>query len=203
MRKYKEDLHANDHILMHQNTSPLSLGDFMAIDELIDKVDREAVVAGDAGDEHKIEVRRFRRDVDFPVDLDPASKGLMEIINSDKMQEFYRDLTGFDNVCIRRAQANLLSEGDYVGIHIDGEGDPKYQGTHIDYKYAVVLHFELDYKGGDTVIYPKSGVKTITLPEYSMFIITGALPHEVKTVESGVRKTLVYFLSDNFGQSKK
>ncbi|MGJ3499910.1 putative iron-regulated protein (plasmid) [Piscirickettsia salmonis] len=203
MIKHKENLQLNDHILMNKRNSPFLLSDFMAIDELIDSVGLEGVVAGDAGDEHKLTVARFRRDIDLPVDLDPSSKDLMKIINSDKMQKFYRELTGFNGVCIRRAQANILRKGDYVGIHIDGVGDPKYQGSHIDYKYAVVLHFGLDYTGGDTVIYPKSGAKNIRLPEYSMFIITGALPHEVEVVESGIRKTLVYFLSDNFGQSKK
>lgn len=181
---------------------PFTRDDLQRIEQLVDDIEYETVDAGDAGDTHKLKVGRFRRDIEVPIDLNPLSANLMAMINSDLLKTFYRQLTHFDNVCIRRAQANHLEKNDFVGLHIDGEGDPQYKGTHKDYKYAVVLHFGLGYEGGDTILYSPQGTRRMRLPEYSMLIITGALPHEVEKVESGVRKTLVYFLSDNFGASK-
>lgn len=196
------DIQLNQYVLFPEDQAPLSLKEFKLVASLLDEIDYEVVRAGDAGDEHALQVGRFRRDIERPVDLHPSSEALCEIIDSPKMQKFYQQVTGFEQVCIRRAQANILESGSYVGLHIDGVGDPKYKGTHADYKYAVVLHFDSIYEGGDTVLHTHTGKLLLKLPNYSMLIITGALPHEVKLVTSGQRRTLVYFLSDNFGLSK-
>ena len=194
----------HEYLLLEDEACPLSKTDMQEIELLAEHIDYETVDDGDAGDRHKVKVGRFRKDVELPTDLTNQSPRLMEIINSPKMQSFYRELTQFDNVCIRRSQVNILDQGDYVGLHIDGVGDPKYKGSHIDYQYALVLHFDVTYEGGDVVVYPENKKKKVrlTLPPYCMYAIIGRLPHEVEVVTKGHRKSLVYFLSDNFGQSK-
>lgn len=188
--------------LFSSENSPFSLKNLQDIEALCAKVKYESIAQGDAGDMHQLKVGRFRRDTTSPIDTSEHCKDLMTIINSEKLKCFYKDITGLDNVCIRRAQSNILNPGNYVGLHIDGKGDPKYNGTHIDYQYAIVLHFQLNYIGGDTLLHTHEGIERIRLPEYSMLIITGSLPHEVEAVVSGARHTLVYFLSDNFGLSR-
>lgn len=195
-------INENQYVLLDVDNSRLTLEEYKSLEMVINKVSYEDVLAGDAGDQHSLKVGRFRRDIEYPVDLSPLSESILKIINNQKMQNFYQEITGFDKVCIRRIQSNILNPGNYVGLHIDGVGDPKFQGTHIDYQFAVVLHFSSEYEGGDTVLLSPSGKVQLKLPAYSMLIITGALPHEVQTVFSGQRRTLVYFLSSNFGKSK-
>lgn len=195
-------LQEDQYVMLDCKQSPLSQSEYKMAEALIDRVTYEDVCSGDAGDKHSLKVGRFRRDVEYPKNINPLSSLMMEVINSKKMQLFYQQFTGFDQVCVRRVQSNILNEGNYVGLHTDGVGDSKYKGTHIDYKYAIVLHFSSCYEGGDTVLYSPGGKVVVALPVYSMLIITGALPHEVRSVRQGQRRTLAYFLSDNFGQSK-
>lgn len=199
----REPIEKNNYLILDLKKTPLSKHDFFDVKNLISQLEYEEVTAGDAGDMHKLKVGRFRRDIEYPKDITPLSTDLMKIIYSDMMIDFYRKITQLENVCIRRSQANIMEHGDYVGVHIDGEGDSKYKGTHKDYKFAVVLHFELNYTGGDTILYTDNEEVRIRLPEYSMLVITGSLPHKVDIVTSGTRVTLAYFLSDNFGLSKK
>jgi predicted 2-oxoglutarate/Fe(II)-dependent dioxygenase YbiX len=198
-----EEIKQKGHILLVGDKCPLTINEFKEIEKITSCIKYERISKGDAGDSHRLQVARFRLDIDEPEDLSPLSTNLMDILNSEKMKLFYRSVTNFDTTCIRRAQSHILGKGDYVGIHIDGEGNSeKYPGSHLDYKYAIVLHFRLTYEGGDTVLYPTGNKKQIALPEYSMLIIPGSLPHEVLPIKEGERKSLAYFLSDNFGPSK-
>jgi predicted 2-oxoglutarate/Fe(II)-dependent dioxygenase YbiX len=203
MRNIATELQEVRFILLNKDESPFTDKEYNLLEDLVDDVPYEKISKGDAGDVHKIQVGRFIRDEKIPVDLHESAIELKKIINSPEKQKFYKNITGFSNVCIRRAQANILNKGDYVGVHIDGEGDAKkYKGTHKDYHYAVIIHFKKNYEGGDSVIHYGDKRVSMELPSYSMNIICGDLPHEIEVIKKGSRKTLVYFLSDNFGQSR-
>jgi predicted 2-oxoglutarate/Fe(II)-dependent dioxygenase YbiX len=187
----------------------LSFDDLCAIERFIDTNEHEYITSGDAGDTHQLNIARFSRDVVSPTPTSVFYDEIMKIVNQDTMQKLYQDLTGFDKVCIRRLQGNIMIEGDYLGIHIDGvrENDAKneYKGSHIDYKFAFVIHFPSNYTGGELLIYPdcdNNKESTVIMHGYDAYIITGDLPHSISHLKSGKRKTLVCFLSDNFSTSR-
>lgn len=200
-----EKIKQEKYLLLKSNDNPLSISDILDAKKLLCEVPYEKISVGDSStdDDHNLLVGRYRRDEKYPMDLHLVSQKLMKIINNVKMQTFYRQITQFKNVCIRRAQANILEKGGYIGLHVDGEGSSDFKTGHKDYKYAVVVHFENNYKGGDTVILFDGGERRVKLPDYSLFILSCDLPHKIDKVTEGTRKTIAYFISDSFGLSQE
>ena len=104
----------------------LSINDFIKIEENLKKFPLEEVTIGDAGEPNKCLVGRLVEDKPGtkPKLLNTnLSKEVLSIIFSEKAKNFIRkeikDFRNAKNLYVRRAQFNLLSEGSFVGQHLD------------------------------------------------------------------------------------
>ena len=174
---------------------PLSGEEWSQIEALLDDVDYEHIVGGDAGEGHSVWVCRFYNDVERPEALHPRSEELSNIIISSKMKAFYKQIIGTDQLCLRRCQANLLYENDYIGVHIDQDSNPDYFAT-------IIFHFDEQYKGGNFITRDQQRGDHSYHPQARAVLVNDcSIPHEVSRVESGKRKTLACFLSKSFADS--
>lgn len=158
----------------------------------------ERVVVGDAGERNDVEVGRFLTDVDRPQRVnEPLASQLLEIVDSPAKADFYRRLLGVETATIRRAQVNIMQDGNYIGYHLDTDSNP-------DYGYSVVLQLGREYAGGEFVAYGEDGPVLDTVPEHRSALITRSdIPHEVKVVRGGRRISLVYFVSASSGDNRR
>jgi hypothetical protein len=184
-------------LLFDQDDIPMEEKDWQQLEEILNTVEYEHVVGGDAGEGHSVWVCRFHNDVDRPAALHEKSVDVSNIVMSQKMKAFYKRFTGTDALCLRRCQANLLHEDDYIGVHKDQDSSPCYFAT-------VVFHFGSQCSGGDFVTHDvKCGDKSYHPQKRSVLVNNCSIPHEVSKVLNGERKTLACFLSKDFGPSNK
>lgn len=184
-------------LLFTQEEVPMEEGEWRQLEKILDEVEYEHVVGGDAGEGHSVQVCRFYNDVERPTALHDRSPDVSHIVMSEKMRSFYKRFTGTDKLCLRRCQANLLNEGDFIGLHKDQDSSPCYFAT-------VVFHFGSQCSGGDFVTYDvKRGEKSYHPSKRSVLVNNCSIPHEVSKVVEGERRTLACFLSKDFGPSHK
>ena len=189
-----QDFDEQGTLLFNKNEIPLSEDEWQQLEALINQVEYQHVVGGDAGEGHSVKVCRFYNDIEKPVALNEKSLDVSEIVMSPKMKNFYRQFTGTDQLCLRRCQANLLHEGDFIGVHKDQDSNPNYFAT-------VVFHFGTDYRGGDFVTHGEFGSRQYHPAARAALVNNCFIPHEVTTVEHGERRTLACFLSKEFDTS--
>ncbi|MDT8451378.1 MAG: 2OG-Fe(II) oxygenase [Gammaproteobacteria bacterium] len=191
----KQEFERQGSLLFNEIELPLTDAEWQRIETLLDEVEYEHIVGGDAGEGHSVRVCRFYNDVDKPVALHAHSKEISRIVMSAKMIAFYKKILGSEELCLRRCQANRLQQGDYIGMHVDQDSNPDYFAT-------VVFHFDATYKGGDFITRDQQrGDHSYSPQRRAVLINDCSIPHEVSTVESGQRKTLACFLSKNFSDS--
>lgn len=167
------------------------------LEELSDALPYEEIIEGDAGDKHTLWVGRFMNDVERPTHLHHSSPEVVELLTSPELIALFKQISGEEQLCIRRCQINLLREGGFVGRHVDQDANP-------DYLLAVILHFSDKYEGGEYVVHSSTcGIQQFKPQAPSILIGRGDVPHEVAKVISGERKTLVFFLSTNFDETKQ
>lgn len=175
---------------------PLADEEWQQLETLLQGLDYDHVVGGDAAESHSVQVCRFFNDVKNPEALHVRSEQINNLVMSPKMRRFYRRFTGSENLCLRRCQANLMQTGDYIGVHKDQDSNPDYIAT-------VVFHFADDYCGGDFVTHDShSGEQHFHPPAHTVLVNNCTIPHEVAPVEQGSRLTLACFLSTEFGPSR-
>lgn len=116
-------------------------------------------------------------------------EGLMDIIGSSKMLNFYREIAHNDQLIIDRCQAHLYKENDFISRHIDRES---YSG----YLYSILLAISEDFTGGEIILYRENTTDKFAIPYQSMLFADCNVPHEVLPVKSGVRKTIALFLME-------
>ena len=176
---------------------PLDADAWQTLRALVEKVNYEKVVGGDTGDQHSVWVGRFINDVEQPQALSEHTQALLDIIMSDSMQNWYQQFMDCaEPLCLRRCQANKMLPGDFIGYHID-------QDTTPDYDVTFIYQLDDQYQGGQFVVHhPAHGSESFHGPCNSIMVNRGDLPHEVKPVLSGCRRTLACFLSRNFGATR-
>ena len=183
-------------LLFNEVELPLTQEEWRHIESLLDDVEYEHIVGGDAGEGHSVRVCRFYNDVDKPVALHSRSEEISNIVMSSKMKAFYKQILGTADLCMRRCQANLLHEGDYIGVHVDQDSNPDYFAT-------VVFHFDSEYRGGAFITRDlQRGDHSYSPYKRAVLVNDCSIPHEVSRVESGERKTLACFMSKNFADSQ-
>ena len=193
----KEELERTGALIFDKDDVPLDETQWQTLELLAGQSDYEHVIGGDAGEGHSVYVSRFVNDVVTPIDLLPQASAVKEIVMSDVMLSFYQDFIGNKPLCLRRCQANLLKNHDFIGGHID-------QHSNADYIASVVFHFNSDYEGGDFVSQPKTDGELKFHPKpHSVVVNRGDVWHEVEPVVSGERRTLACFLSGQFGKSRR
>jgi Rps23 Pro-64 3,4-dihydroxylase Tpa1-like proline 4-hydroxylase len=183
--------------LMYARTEiPLADEEWQQLEALLQGLDYDHVVAGDAEESHSVQVCRFFNDVEKPEALHARSAQIQALVMSPKMRRFYRRFTGNEQLCLRRCQVNLMQAGDFIGVHKDQDSNPDYIAT-------VVFHFADDYRGGDFVTHnSRCGAWHFHPRAHTMLVNNCTIPHEVAPVEQGNRLTLACFLSTEFGPSR-
>lgn len=198
---YQETLRRDGSVQLDLGANPFDEATWEEIDFLTspEQVAYERIAIGDAGEKNFTDVARFMVDIDQPTRVVSAgSERLMELLDNPRMMGIYQELTGLEGpLCIRRCQVNILHDGGFVGLHLDTDSNP-------DYQHPVILQMGSKYTGGDYVVHPpNSEAKVYKLPRYSMLVSSCWLPHEVTTVTSGERKSLVFFLSQYAGPNRR
>jgi hypothetical protein len=187
------DLEQQATLLFDKDEIPFSEQEWQQLSELLADSDYEHIIGGDANESHSVWVSRYFNDVETPEALNAQSRDIEAIVMSPKMRAFYQRFTGTDRLCLRRCQANLLQEGDYIGEHKDQDSSPDYLAT-------IVYHFSDDYTGG----YFQTSSKHSYKPHAHMALVNNcSVPHQVTPVESGKRLTLACFLSTSFAPNMK
>ncbi|MDO9167023.1 MAG: 2OG-Fe(II) oxygenase [Rhodoferax sp.] len=168
------------------------------LEQAIRSMTYEPVILGDAGEINNLDVARFMTDVQDMKVVDEVSTAiLMDIVATKALQVFYRKITGFDQIFIRRAQVNRMRRGSFIGEHVDRDSNPNYAA-------AVVLQFGRNFSGGDFVVRGEDGAEHPISPTYRSVVITRCdVPHRVATVTHGERTSLVYFLADHSGPNDR
>jgi len=158
----------------------------------------ETVHIGDAGEPNLVEVGRLMTDVEKPEIANAIlSQPMLDILSAPSRMALFSDLTDIENLFVRRAQINKMRDGSFIGRHIDQDSNP-------DYGISIVLQFGQEFSGGDFVIQLPDGQSTSITPSFRSVTITRCdYAHEVKRVKSGVRTSLVYFVSDYGGENRR
>jgi hypothetical protein len=158
----------------------------------------EEVQIGDAGEPNLVEVGRLMTDVERPkVVNDAVSRAMLGILGAPDKMELYATIIDAEQVYLRRAQINKMHAGSFIGTHVDQDSNP-------DYSIAIVLQMGSAFEGGDFVVHKPGDERFRVHPHYRSVIISRCdFAHEVEKIESGVRKSLVYFVAAHAGDNRR
>ncbi len=196
LSNYKKTLKRDGTVLIDGISSFFEESDFNLLEELLNKLPKEFVTIGDAGEKNSVTVSRIMTDVDKPKIVNSKiSKKILSILNRKYLKKL-KYITGKNKIFIRRAQLNIMGKNSFVGYHLDTDSNP-------DYLYAVVLQFGTDFKGGEYRVH-KNNKYTDYMPNLKSVIISDCnLPHEVRKVKKGKRSSFVFFLSSHKNKNKR
>ena len=181
--------------------NPLSPLDFNNLKKYCNKVEKEFISIGDAGEKNHLLVGRFMTDKKKPeIVKNNYSKKVISILKKKKIIEFIKKIIKTKRqVYLRRIQFNQIEKNCFVGYHLDVDSNP-------DYQVACVVQLGSKFTGGIYRVYQKKNKKKYYdyPPTEGSLIISNCLyPHEVTPVKSGKRGSLVFFISFNKGKNKR
>lgn len=193
----KSDYVTNGTIMLEDNNI-FSTVELQDLEELADQLPFEHIEIGDAEEPNFLEVGRLITDIDEPkfVNEDISNK-VFSIVSSEKKMEFYKFLLDEPDLFIRRMQYNVMGKNCFVGLHLDTDSNP-------DYLVAVVVQLGGNFDGGEYVVYG-GGIppRSLSPTRFSVIFSNCKYEHEVKKIKSGLRKSLVFFLSTNNGKNRR
>ena len=179
--------------------NPFSNDDFKNLFEYCEKVEKEFIEIGDAGENNNLMVGRFMTDKNKPEIVDnPYSKKLLKILGKRSLVNLIKNILNLKNeFYLRRVQYNQINKGNFVGYHLDTDSNP-------DYLAACVLQLGKNFEGGIYRVFQKDKSYNDFHPTEGSLIISNCnYPHEVTRVISGERKSLVFFISNHYGDNKR
>jgi hypothetical protein len=185
-------------IMLMNDKNIFSDSELSSLERISDSLPFEHIELGDAAEPNFLEVGRLMTDVDKPTLVNkPLSEEALEIVSSNRVMEFYKFLLNKSDLYIRRMQYNVMGEDCFVGLHLDTDSNP-------DYLVAVVIQLGDNFEGGDYVVYG-GGLppRSFHPPRFSVIVSDCRFEHEVTKIISGLRKSLVFFLSSNNGNNKR
>jgi hypothetical protein len=194
----KEKYINNGTIMLSEKNNIFSTDELKNLENLADQLDFEHIEIGDASELNYLEVGRLMTDIDAPKLVNSSiSTKVIDIVSSMKKMEFYKFLLDKPNLYIRRMQYNVMGKGCFVGLHLDTDSNP-------DYLVAVVIQLGGNFKGGDYVVYGGDiPPRSFSPSRFSTIFSDCRYEHEVTKVKSGLRKSLVFFLSTDNGKNKR
>mgnify|MGYP001185595467 CR=1 FL=1 len=183
------------------SNNPLSVNDFNNLKNYCHKVEKEFITIGDAGEKNHLLVGRFMTDKKKPeIVKNKYSKKIISILKKKKITDFIKKIIRTKRrVYLRRIQFNQIEKNCFVGYHLDVDSNP-------DYQVACVIQLGSKFTGGIYRVYQKNNKrKYYDYPptEGSLIVSNCLYPHEVTTVKSGKRGSLVFFISFNKGLNKR
>ena len=127
---YKNNYDKKGTILIKKNSSinPLDENDINLLNLYCEKVEKEYVSIGDAGESNNLLVGRFMTDVDKPLIVDnPYSNGVVKVLSQEKVKIFLKKILNIDDkIFLRRIQFNQIDKNCFVGYHLDTDSNPDY-----------------------------------------------------------------------------
>ncbi len=198
---YKKKYQENGTIMIPftEEINPINQEDFNHLLSYCEKVDKEFIEIGDAGETNNLMVGRFMTDKEKPIIVNNNfSLKLLEILNKDVVINLIKEILNLKNkIYYRRVQYNQINENNFVGYHLDTDSNP-------DYIAACVIQLGDDFDGGKYRVYQKDKSYRDFCPKKGSFIISNCnFPHEVTKVTKGQRKSLVFFISEHFGKNRR
>ena len=108
--------------------NPLNKKDFENLFKYCEKVDKEFVEIGDAGESNNLLVGRFMTDKIKPeVEKNIYSEKVIKILSKDKFKKIIESTLNLNKYFyIRRVQYNQINKGNFVGYHLDIDSNPNY-----------------------------------------------------------------------------
>ena len=197
-KEEKSNYLLNGTIMLEEKNNIFSESELQNLQQFADQLPFEHIEIGDANEPNFLEVGRLITDIDKPrLVNDLISKQVIDIVGSDERMEFYKFLLDKPDLHIRRMQYNVMGEGCFVGLHLDTDSNP-------DYLVAVVVQLGGDFKGGEYVVYG-GGIppRSFSPPRFSVIFSDCGYEHEVTKIKTGLRKSLVFFLSTNDGKNAR
>ena len=194
----KLSYYKNGTIMLEEKNNIFSEIELQKLENLADELPFEHIEIGDADEPNFLEVGRLITDIEEPKLVnDLISNQVIDIIGSDERMEFYKFLLDKPELYIRRMQYNVMGEGCFVGLHLDTDSNP-------DYLVAVVVQLGGNFKGGEYVVYGGDiPPRSFSPPRFSVIFSDCRYEHEVTKITSGLRKSLVFFLSTNGGKNMR
>lgn len=186
-------------IPFNEKISPFTDEDFQNLFEYCEKVEKEFIEVGDAGEDNNLMVGRFMTDKAKPeVVENPYSQKLLKILRKNNLIDLVKKILNISNeIHLRRVQFNQINKGNFVGYHLDTDSNP-------DYLAACVLQLGDNFEGGIYRVFQEDKSYNDFNPTKGSLIISNCnYPHEVTKVTSGERKSLVFFISNHFGDNKR
>tara|TARA_Y100000589_G_C27143005_1_gene625568 strand:- start:595 stop:1206 length:612 start_codon:yes stop_codon:yes gene_type:complete len=185
----------------------ISADNVQNIENLLKRFPLEDITIGDAGEINRCQVGRLIEDRpgESPAQLNVnLSTPVLDYFRTPAAMSFFSQyFSGNKDLTIRRSQFNLLHQHSFVGKHLDVDSNP-------DYQIAAVLQLGSKFTGGDFIVYEspvldseKSATQVVS-PDYGSLTISKCNhPHEVSSVLSGTRTSLVCFISDYSGPNRR
>ena len=155
-------------------------------------VPKERIRVGDVGEQNNLDVGRFMEDKKDALPVfrnDPLGKNVVDILIGKRAGELFRQVMGGD-FYVRRCQSNVLTEGSFIGKHIDTY-------SNLRYRYSCVIQFGEDYEGGEFFIEHDEREHRIKTGYADFLVNRCEIPHGVDQVKKGNRTSLVFFLSED------
>lgn len=163
--------------------------DLRFIEDACRDVEKEQITIGDVGEMNHLLVGRFAEDKKgkIPVICGDLGKKVLDILTSKNAKKYFEGIMDGEYF-IRRCQVNVLTEGGFIGKHIDTY-------SNFEYKYSCVIQFGKDYDGGDFFVDYNGNEQKIKTSYKDMLVNRCEIPHGVENVTSGNRTSFVFFLS--------
>jgi hypothetical protein len=163
-------------------------------------VPKEHITVGDAGEMNYLNVGRFMIDKKNPELVNHKfSEPLLKIISKNTIKELLSEILSInkEEINFRRIQFNEIGKNCFVGRHLDTDSNP-------DYLAACVIQVGDKFEGGKYRVFQKNEEFIDYSPEYGSLLISDCkYPHEVTKVETGLRGSLVFFISTHKGENRR
>lgn len=146
------------------------------------------VTSGDTDEAVSVRVHRLLIDGDEPRATDAVLvDALLAIVATPNKLALYEKILACEPLVVRRMQAHILAEGEFIGRHRDSDSSNRYLA-------AVVVQLNAAEVGGGFAIYPPDR-PTLLLHDFTVLITDAELEHEVMPVITGRRCTLAFWLA--------
>jgi hypothetical protein len=184
LEKIKSQLYIKGAVVIPEISLPFSNDEKRVLDQFTEheSLDYQIINKGDTDEDTSLNIARVKTRNNNNI----GNLKLYNILNSKNFSRFLYNVTGEKNFHLDRIQSHIFYTHDFIGKHVDSLSVPSYI-------YSGVIHFNSEYEGGEFVAYLDSAT-TIKPDGFSLILFNSHIPHEVKKITKGRRKTLVFFL---------
>lgn len=140
------------------------------------------VLNGDSGEKGEADVFRMRHP-DIP---GTKLQECVDYLFCDRFHDFLLRELGINGYELDRIQTQIYKEGYFLGQHVDRDSS--------DYDFTLVFIMKQALEGGEFVMLIDDREISVSPEEGSLIILDSHIPHEVKRVIKGSRRTMCAFL---------